>query len=255
MDNVLLYFSLKYQGNWEKIYTALDKKEKIDHEQFLAETKKIDSTFISIINPLYPISLKNSHKPPFVIFTEGDLNLLANYHQIIFLNLENQHDEYGKKVVNDLCEGLTKENRTLLIGDNVEIDFKLTEKLISNKNKIIFVTKKGIQDFKKINKDFLKLLKTTNYLLVSESYENDSLNSEESDNFLYRLIAGLGKAFVITQAKSNSSCSKIINYALNDGKEIFAVPERIDSCFKLGNNLIKQGAKLVENVSDILNEL
>lgn len=255
MDNVLLYFALKYQGNWEQIYTALDKKEKIDHDDFVQLTSSINANFISIINPLYPSSLKNAHKPPFVLFAEGDLNLLTNYHQIICLSGDETFNDYGEKVTDFLVENLQKENRILLLSDESGIEHQAIEKAIELKTKIIIVTQKGLSDYIDHNPKLIELIRSTTYLIISESYF-DPINPEsDSLEYFSRLKAGIAKAFIIVQAKMKSKCMNVVNYALNDGKDIFAIPENIYSEYKGNNFLIKQGAKLIESANDVLNEI
>lgn len=250
MDNVLLFFALKYQGNWEEIYAALEQKEKINHQELITIQGKIDCNFLTIINPLYPINLKNAHKPPFVLFVSGNLNLLGNYHQIIGVSGGEQFNEYGQSNTEKLVSDLIKENRIILTGDHLGIESIVIKKVCQQKGRLIIVTKKGIKDFCLENKELLSHLENeVDFLLISETYENQQVN-QETNAYHSRLKVGLMKGLFLIQIATSD-----LNYNLNDGKDIFVVPEPLHSPFNGNNLLLKQGAKMVETVKDILNEI
>jgi DNA processing protein len=69
-----------------------------------------------------------------------------------------------------------------------------------------------------------------------------------------RIIAAIGEGLVIIEVKEKSGTMNTVAHALEDGKPIFCIPERITSNSGC-NKLIKEGAKLIENAKDILDEL
>ena len=81
--NLLLYLSIKYEGDWDKIYCAIKAKEKISKEEVEEVVSTNKTPFITIIDDDYPNALKNIYKPPFVLFYYGDLSLLNNSNSFV----------------------------------------------------------------------------------------------------------------------------------------------------------------------------
>ncbi|AVP49231.1 DNA-processing protein DprA [Williamsoniiplasma luminosum] len=255
MDKVLLYFSLKYKGNWEKIYEALERKETIPNVELEEVEDRIDCNYLTIINTLYPSNLKHSYKPPFLLYTHGNLSLLQNYYQIIGVSGDEKFDEYGFKNAREIIKDLTNEKRTILTGSSVGIESEIIKIVLENKAKIIIVAEEGIKNFIDSHQELVaELEKNADLLILSESYENEQLDNLTSE-YASRLKVGLMKVLVYIQISTFNKNYHMSEYALNEGKDIFVVPEPIKSKFKGNNNLIKQGAKIIEDGRDVLNEI
>ncbi len=71
-----------------------------------------------------------------------------------------------------------------------------------------------------------------------------------------RIISGISNGVVVVEAKEKSGTLITVDFALEQGKNIYAVPGNIDNLNAYGtNNLIKQGAKILTNLQDILEDL
>lgn len=71
-----------------------------------------------------------------------------------------------------------------------------------------------------------------------------------------RIISGLADGILVVEAKQKSGTLITVDYGLEQGKDIFAIPGDITKDYSYGtNDLIKQGAKLVTNIDDILEEI
>ncbi|PPE05235.1 DNA-processing protein DprA [Williamsoniiplasma lucivorax] len=255
MDKVLLYFSLKYQGNWEKIYEALERKEKIPNADLENVESRIECSYLTIINTLYPSNLKHTHKPPFLLYTYGNVSLLQNHYQIIGVSGDQNFDEYGSKNTKDLIKDLTNEKRTILTGSASGIEHEVVKMVLENKAKLIIVAEEGIKNFLTTHQELIKALEqNTDLLIISETYENDQLDHLTNEH-ASRLKVGLMKVLVYIQISTLDKNYQMSEYALNEGKDIFVVPEPVKSRFKGNNMLIRQGAKIVESGKDILNEI
>ena len=76
MRKILLYFSLKYQGDYQKIYQAIKQKEKVSPEDLNHIEQKIQSQYVTLIDEAYPESFKHIPNPPWVLYYYGNLSLL-----------------------------------------------------------------------------------------------------------------------------------------------------------------------------------
>ncbi|MBE9521260.1 MAG: DNA-protecting protein DprA, partial [Proteobacteria bacterium] len=105
----------------------------------------------------------------------------------------------------------------------------------------------------------------SNHLLYKQIIESGAVVSEyplgtEPDNFRFparnRIISGLSLGVVVVEATKRAGSLITANHALEQGREIFAVPGRIDSVKSTGSHaLLQEGAKLVLNINDITEEL
>jgi len=230
MDKVLLYFALKYEGNWEKIYNALDRKEKIRQENLDQVEKQINCAYLTIINPLYPESLKNSYKPPFVLFYRGEIELLVNAYKIIGLVHTNHLNDYSMREQLRFINAFEKEHKTFMMGEhNYGDEVKMT-------NRIVLTHSMNHQ------------VAHDHELLLSEAYEpNLELDTE-------RMLFGVARCIFVSEIKRTDHQFDLLKIMVGTSGEIFVIPQQNGSGNSVNNWLIKQGAKLAENPIDILNE-
>lgn len=67
---ILLYFTLKYGGDWDKIYAAIYNKEDIDYEDAEKVLDECPNEYITMLDKEYPEILKHTYKPPFVLLIQ-----------------------------------------------------------------------------------------------------------------------------------------------------------------------------------------
>lgn len=76
MNDVLLYFAMKYKGNFEKIYEALQKKETTDRVKLNEYKKQVRHKYVTLMSHNYPEYFKTIDSPPIVLFYKGNLKLI-----------------------------------------------------------------------------------------------------------------------------------------------------------------------------------
>ncbi|NQZ66009.1 MAG: DNA-processing protein DprA [Mycoplasmatales bacterium] len=242
MDIILIYFSIKYKGNWDKIYKALEEKEKVP----ITETKNLEKLIknekwktITIIDKNYPNSLKQIYKPPFVLWLKGNYELI---NQKIISVSGNQEDNFSNKRIQKFIPEIEKSHRI------ISAYYKgLDEEIVKVAKKgILFILAGGINV---MQKNQIKINK--NDLLITEYPPNNSI-SKISLRERNRLIAGFASSLILITSKKDGPINNLVNNFLNLGKEIYCFPGNGDDID--GNSkLIKQGANLITGIKDIAN--
>ena len=248
MRKILLFFALKYKGQWNKIYKALENKERVNDE----ELKKIDhyKNFITIVDEDYPKSLKRIFQPPFVLFFKGDKKILETDKKLAVIG-SRECSLKGKENTFKIIKKL--ENFVIVSGLAKGIDATAHESALQNNLKTIAVLGTGINYcYPNENYDLYKKI-AKNGIIISE-YPNDFQGEKENFKIRNRLISGLSQGIIIIESKRKSGTMNTAKFALEQNKDIFCIPS--SDLMNSGNNLlIKQGAKLIEESKDIINDL
>lgn len=250
VEDIVLYFSLKYDGDFEKIYQALLSKEPVDetHKDELKESLKCQYT--TIFSDDYPSRLRNINCPPFVLYYYGNLSLLDN--KTIAIVGTRSPDVQGIGITNKFANHLSKEGRTIISGLSQGIDYTALKFALFDKGRAVAVSSTGIDNDILEDQHTLYDNLKNNGLIISE-YPNIVQFDPSHSAIRHRLIAGLSDSVLVTQCKEKSESMYTVGYALDQGKDIFAVPSSSgDISLKGCNTLIKQGATLADDVKDIL---
>ena len=247
MEKILVYWAIKYKGDWKKILEALQNKEKVDPLEVEKTVSKVSSKWITLLSDEYPEYLKRIYAPPLVLFYKGDISLLKKESVAVIGSRE--ASEYGLSMCEQIAKEITKAGYQIISGLAVGIDREAHKSCINNDGKTIAVLGYGIDyEMEEVHKDII-----TNGVIISE-YPFKTPPSKDKFLFRNRLISALSRAVVVIEAKRRSGTMNTVSYALDQGKEIFAVPTRANE--ESGCNLlIKEGAKLVETGKDVLEEL
>jgi DNA processing protein len=224
-----------------------------DPREELRRIKKIGARLITILNSSYPMDLKQIHDPPPLLYLKGkDLPLEKT--MIAVVGSRNP-SHYGLKVTGEICQALAMRNIAVVSGMARGIDAAAHWGCLLAKGSTVAVLGSGID----------VIYPSSNVKLYHHIAENGSVITEfplgtspEGRNFPIRnrIISGLSKGVVVVEASRRSGSLITASLALEQGREVFAVPGSIESFKSTGTHLlIKQGAKLVENADDILQEL
>lgn len=247
--DIVIYFSLKYLGDWEEIYRGIKNKESIDDDLFKTLLSKCDFRIVTILDEDYPDVLKSIYHPPFALFCLGNIELLNKLRIATVVGSRNS-SSYGLDACKHICKELVKENYTILSGMARGIDTIAHQTALENKGKSIAVLGCGINYcYPKENKDLYDVLKRTE-LVISE-YPFATLPNKVNFPVRNRILAAIGNFVVVPELKIQSGTFSTITHALNSGKDVYAIPHPIlDGTYN--NQLIKEGALVIESVRDIL---
>ena len=128
MNLVLIYFAIKYKGYFHDIYNAIKKKEFIQMEELEKIGEDLSSgkiKAITIIDEDYPEPLKQINQPPFVLFYEGNKELLKE--KLIMLTGDFSNENINK-FINESAFELSK-NYTLVSNFSKGLDEKIIDNL------------------------------------------------------------------------------------------------------------------------------
>lgn len=248
IEDIVLYFSLKYHGDFQKIYNSLMNKEKVDENLKNELIKRLNCKYVTIFSEDYPKMLKQINCPPFVLYYYGNLELL-NTTTIAVEGTVNP-TSYGQLVTENIVSELISKQYTVVSGLGLGINAIAHDTSIKNDGKTIAVLGSGIDNcYPKENIDLYDVIKE-NQLLLSE-YPFSVAPSKENLMFRARIISGISKTVILTEIEIKSPKIVTAGYALEQLKDIYCVPSNIDSDKNGCNDLIKKGAMIYETIEDL----
>ncbi len=209
---------------------------------------------ITIFDKEYPVLLRETYKPPWVLYCIGDIRLLT-LNTLLAVVGSRLATNYGKKVIQLLFPPLIQQNYTIVSGLALGIDASAHAAAIKLKGHTIGVIAGGFQHLYPKENIPLAHEMMKNHLVISE-YPPNTRPQKWHFPMRNRIIAGISRGTLIVEAKKSSGSLITANYAVQEGREVFAVPGLISSTYSIGTNeLIQQGAKLVCSAQDIIEEL
>lgn len=245
---------LKVDGMSDKIVQNMQKaKDAKLLEKYEKYILKNDIEIINISDDNYPAKLKNIYAPPITIFAKGDISLLNS--KSIAIVGSREPSKYGIYVAEKFSKELSKEGITIVSGLARGIDTFAHVGALSSFGKTIAVLGSGIDVvYPKENAKYYREISEKG-LIISEYIVG---TAPESKNFPQRnrIISGLSDGVLVVEARKNSGTMITTDFALEQGKELYVIPGNITSNLSAGtNNLIKEGAKLITDVYEILEDL
>ncbi|MDQ0270242.1 DNA-processing protein DprA [Cytobacillus purgationiresistens] len=208
---------------------------------------------ISIFDDTYPQLLKETYEPPWMLYAKGNLSLL-NKKKLSVVG-SRQATEYGHHVIERLFPKLIDNGIVIVSGLAKGIDTLAHREAMYSGGNTIAIIGGGFYHIYPQSNNQLAVEMMKNHLILSE-YPPNTRPARWHFPMRNRIISGISRGTLIIQAKSKSGSLITANSALQEGREVFAVPGNIFSPHAEGtNDLIKQGAKLVQTAEDILEEL
>lgn len=246
---ILIYLSVKFNGEFSKIFDFFINKQDIDEVEARELIATIKSRVITIFDEDYPDYLKRIYKPPFVLFYYGDISLIKDLTKNVAVIGSRECTDYGVNRTKEIVSKIAQKYH-IVSGMARGIDTCAHNACILYKGKTIAVLGSGIDYCYPVsNKKLYEKIKKE-HLLISE-YPNSVVPNEANFPMRNRLISAFASCLVITEAKHQSGTSITCSIALTEGKDVCCVPYIADKS-SLCNELIKQGANLIEDGEDLL---
>ena len=208
---------------------------------------------VSCLDEDYPEALKNIYDPPPILFYKGEL--CPRDTNAVAIVGSRRCTPYGLQAAERIAFDLAERGVVVVSGMASGIDTAAHRGALRAKGRTVAVMGSG---FRHIYPP--QAVKLAFRIMGSGAVLTEYLSGIEpmKGNFprRNRIISGLVKGVVAVEAAARSGALITVDYALEQGKEVFAVPGRIDSYSSVGTNkLIQDGAKLVTGVDDVLEEL
>lgn len=247
---LLLYLTLKLNGDWDNILDFIKKKCRVDKNELENYVNGFSGNYITLLDPEYPECLKTSRKPPFVLFYKGDINLLSSpRHLMLGVIGARNNTDYGLKNCRKIVKELD-ENVIIISGLAKGIDGIAHQAAMECKKRTIAVLGCAINKiYPSDNSTLYDDIVRNNGVIISEYGPNVETGC---DNFLLRnrIIASLADTLLVIESYARSGCMSTVSFALEENRNICCLPfcaNEQSNC----NRLIKEGAYLVESAKDV----
>jgi DNA processing protein len=230
-----------FEPNWDLI------------EQDLAWLEQDHRHIVTIQDPRYPELLKQIADPPSLLFVQGNVDLLSQW-QLAIVGSRNPSAS-GADTAYEFARYLAQGGISITSGLAIGIDAAAHKGALSAGGKTIAVVGTGLD----------RVYPAKNRTLAHDIADTGAIVSEfalgtppKAENFprRNRLISGLSLGTLVIEAAIRSGSLITARMAMEQGREVFAIPGSIHNPLARGcHKLIREGAKLVETATDILEEL
>ena len=228
-------------------------RDKFETGKELELAEKLGVWLINLQDNRYPPVLKQIYDPPPVLYIKGTLARESNL--AISIVGTRRCSLYGQEQASRLAHLLASAGFTIVSGMARGIDTAAHQGALAAKGRTIAVQGCGLANiFPPENKKLFELIAESGACVSELPLQCEPL----SENFppRNRIIAGLSLGTIIIEAPLNSGAMITAGAALDNNREVMAVPGKIDSPLSKGSHqLIKQGAKLIESVEDVMEAL
>src|SRR3989440_1050798 len=232
-------------SNWESI---------VDLAAELKRVKDFGATVITQGSPDYPKSLREIHAPPIVLYVWGKLEERDQHALGIIGARRTTH--YGSESAKKLAYQLAYAGLTVISGLARGIDTAAHQGALAAKGRTIAVIGSGLSKlYPPENAALAEKIRSGNGAVVSE-FSMEIEPDRQTFPMRNRIISGWSHGLLVVEAGQNSGALISVTQALEQGRSVYAVPGHINAPSAQGSNrLIQQGAKLVMDASDILDDL
>jgi DNA processing protein len=222
-------------------------------EKEIIRAEKAAVKIVPFIDSTYPARLRMIPDPPPLLYLKGEIR--SEDQKAVAVIGSRSTSDYGRRVARDLCRGLASLGFTVVSGMARGIDGAAHETSLIAGGRTIAVLGSGVDRVYPAEHDKLYQRIIENGAVISEF----SIGTRPlAFNFpaRNRLISGLSLGVVVVEATEKSGSLITAALALEQGREVFAVPGEVGASRSRGaHRLIRQGAKLVETVDDIIEEI
>jgi DNA processing protein len=232
-------------SNWQSTF---------DLSAELQRIRDFGATVITQESPEYPRPLREIHAPPIVLYVWGELQ--GRDHHAVGVIGARRTTHYGMESAKKLAYQLAYTGLTVISGLARGIDTAAHQGALAAKGRTIAVIGSGLARlYPPENAPLAEKIRSGNGAIVSE-FSMDIEPDRQTFPMRNRIISGWSHGILVVEAGMNSGALITAAQALEQGRAVYAVPGHINAPSAMGSNrLIQQGAKLVMDASDVLEDL
>ena len=222
-------------------------------EKEIIRAEKAAVKIVPFTDSSYPARLRMISDPPSLLYLKGEIR--RDDEKAVAVVGSRSTSDYGRRVARDLCRGLASLGFTVVSGMARGIDGTAHETSLNAGGRTIAVLGSGVDRVYPAEHDKLYRRISENGAVISE-FPMGTRPLAFNFPARNRLISGLSLGVVVVEATEKSGSLITAALALEQGREVFAVPGEVGASRSRGaHRLIRQGAKLVETVDDIVEEI
>lgn len=234
----------------------LDRQTRINIDKHIKYLQKNNIDILPITAQGYPQLLKEIYDPPICLYVKGNKEILNNK-SIAIVGCRDATD-YGKKAAKYFAYNLSNKKINIISGLAKGVDSYAHVGNLCARNedirsgKTVAVVGNGLDRiYPKENEYLANKIIENGGAIISEyplGTKPDKMNFPARN----RIISGMSEGIIVVEAKEKSGTLITVDFALEQGRDVYVVPGNINSINSVGtNNLIKQGAKVVTSFLDI----
>jgi DNA processing protein len=241
-------------GNHERLLANIAKtRDTLDPDATFERLERSGVSMVSIAGDAYPRLLREISAPPPVLFYKGQL-LETDAHAVAIVGTR-RASAYGRDLAIDIARGLAGAGITVVSGLATGIDGHAHRATLDAGGRTFAVLGSGIHDIYPREHNGLARRVSDQGALIS-----DNLPDAKPDRWNFparnRIISGLSLGVVVVEAPEKSGALITVDFAADQGRDVFAVPGPATSTTSAGcNRILRDGARLVRNADDVLEDL
>ncbi|MBU1130662.1 DNA-processing protein DprA [Patescibacteria group bacterium] len=252
------FIDLQKIGLPEKIaLSIISQRKNINPDKIVEQINKEGINVLTIFDDAYPKLLEEIYAPPIVLYYRGKVKALSDQTSLAVVG-SRKISNYAQNIMPDLLEPVIKHQVTITSGLAHGVDSLAHQLALKNNGKTIAVLGSGLA--------YDYLYPKSNRYLADKIIESGGIIVSEFPPFIpaqpfnfprrNRIISGLSQGVLIIEASQKSGALITAAYALEQNREVMAVPGNINQQNSAGaNSLIKKGAKVITGPADIFESL
>ena len=238
----------------ERAVSSLESvRAELDVNRVMAAIGRDGIAVVTIDDAAYPALLREIHLPPPVLFMRG--TLLESDRDAVAIVGTRQISPYGRTVTADIATGLARAGVTVVSGMAIGVDGVAHQAALEAGGRTIAVLGSGLRQIYPAEHRRLAERIVEQGAVISD-YLPDTKPDARNFPARNRIISGLARGVVVTEAPEKSGALITVDFAADQGRDVCAVPGPVGASKSAGcNRLIRNGAFLVRSAEDVLDDL